>query len=184
MALARFARTTDLPLYNQPSDTDLYHDNKRRYITHTEEINLSLCTWNKEAASMTGYSSTDVAPESGDGARVVDGAKASTMRCAVDLGHRDPLSLPWKKNVGRKGNYFRINYSLDPEVREGRCFLLPSNGFLLPSNGTRAPSIGGRHTRSASEACRLKPMNSKSCLQINNLRRGKWLFIPVNSISD
>ena len=31
MALARFARTTDLPLYNQPSDTDLYHDNKRRY---------------------------------------------------------------------------------------------------------------------------------------------------------
>ena len=34
MALARFARTTDLPLYNQPSDTDLYHDNKRRCVSH------------------------------------------------------------------------------------------------------------------------------------------------------
>ena len=34
MALARFARTTDLPLYNQPSDTDLYHDNKRRCVCH------------------------------------------------------------------------------------------------------------------------------------------------------
>ena len=34
MALARFARTTDLPLYNQPSDTDLYHDNKRRYVPY------------------------------------------------------------------------------------------------------------------------------------------------------
>ena len=32
MALARFARTTDLPLYNQPSDTDLYHENKQRYM--------------------------------------------------------------------------------------------------------------------------------------------------------
>ena len=41
MALARFARTTDLPLYNQPSDTDLYHDNKRRYI---RQPTLSLCT--------------------------------------------------------------------------------------------------------------------------------------------
>ena len=63
MALARFARTTDLPLYNQPSDTDLYHDNKRRYVPYRHMTRPVV------AASMTG-----VAPE----AAAEDGTKAST----------------------------------------------------------------------------------------------------------
>ena len=44
MALARFARTTDLPLYNQPSDTDLYHDNKRRCVCHKPQTVLVMMT--------------------------------------------------------------------------------------------------------------------------------------------
>ena len=67
MALARFSRTTDLPLYNQPSDTDLYHDNKRRYEPYRHMTRPVV------AASMTG-----VAPEAAVRAAADDGTKAST----------------------------------------------------------------------------------------------------------
>lgn len=89
MSLEKFANKTDLPLYNQPSDADIYHENRRKYSIFKSSLLEHLRKKKMEQQQEKTEITETYSKLYKDWIRRVEKIESSQKRKAKDAKHRE-----------------------------------------------------------------------------------------------